>query len=672
MMAEPAVTAGGRDGRSTHPDRRVLRAPGLLAAWNDAAILTPADVHVAHRLSALVGEADASVALACALAVRATRLGHVCADLAEVATTVTSDLDPPADITALPWPEPADWVTAIGRSPLVGTADAADQQLPARPFRLDGTRLYLDRLWRQERQVARELLARAAAAAPALDEGLRQRTLEVLIPSEGAAGPGGDAQRRAAAAVVRGRLTVIAGGPGTGKTTTVARVLTLLDRLSVAEGTRPLRIGLAAPTGKAAAQLEEAVRTEARTLAGDDDDTRTRLLRVEATTLHRLLGWRPGDRSRFEHDRLRPLPHDVVVVDELSMVSLSLMAALVDAVRRDARLILVGDPGQLASVEAGAVLGDIVGPALQRPAVTGAPLRGNGGGGSARVGGDTSGSPLAERIVVLRRVHRFGGGIADLADAVQRGDGTAAMAVLRRGGVNGDVTFLDVDLRAADRSTWSATTAVLAPVRHAVVTAGRRVATAAAAGDAPAALAALGAMRVLCAHRRGPAGAQTWSAEIQRWLTAALPHEGRRLRVAGGWSIGEPLLVTRNDPVLGLSNGDVGVVVATGGGRVRAVFPGRTSLLEVAPSRLAAVSTVHAMTIHKSQGSQFTEVAVLLPDPASPVLTRELLFTGITRAQQRLTVVGTEASVRRAVARPVARGSGLRTALWSAPDRAAG
>ena len=419
---------------------------------------------------------------------------------------------------------------------------------------------------------------------------------------------------------MRRRFTVVAGGPGTGKTTTVARILALLDEQAGAAGLPPPRVALTAPTGKAAARLEEAVHTEAATMAVDEE-VRGRLRALPASTLHRLLGWRPDSRSRFRHDRDNRLPHDVVVVDETSMVSLSLMAKLVEAVRTDARLVLVGDPDQLASVEAGAVLGDIVGP-------------GTGQG-----------------IVVLRRVHRFGGAIAALAVAIQRGDGDGAVEVLRAGG--DDIHWIDLDAATADASA-------LRPVRDGVVGAGTRIVEGAQAGDGRAALAALGAMRVLCAHRRGPYGVTEWTAQIERWLATSIPGYGD----GGPWYTGRPLLVIENDYTLRLFNGDTGVVVDAGGGQPLAVFERTSGLLEISPRRLGAVDTVHAMTVHKSQGSQFDAVAVILPDASSPILTRELLYTAVTRARQRLIILGPESSIRAAVGRPIARASGLRERLW--------
>jgi exodeoxyribonuclease V alpha subunit len=388
------------------------------------------------------------------------------------------------------------------------------------------------------------------------------------------------------------------------------------------------------------------------------EETRRQLLALNGSTLHRLLGWRPDSHSRFRHHRGNPLPHDVVVVDEASMVSLSLMAKLVESVRVDARLILVGDPDQLASVEAGAVLGDVIGPAARqlclRPAwrrelatVTTMPAE----PGTAT----TAEASVGDGIVVLRTVHRYGGAIADLATAIQCGDDDGAMAVLRSDAT--DVEWIEGDL-AEPRAV-----AQLESVRHRVVAAGRDVHTAAETGDARGALEHLAAMRVLCAHRRGPYGVTTWMGHVERWLARSIDGYG-----VGRWYVGRPLLVTENDYGLGLYNGDTGVVVEHRPGEVTAAFDRRGDLLEVRPSRLGALETVHAMTVHKSQGSQFATVAVILPDETSPILSRELLYTAITRAQRQLVLVGTEASVRAAVSRPLVRSSGLRERLWSAPD----
>ncbi len=582
--------------------RRATGATGLLREFNDIGVLSAADVHVAARLAELVGEESESVRLAVALAVRGPRLGNVFVDLATIRDTATVDSDEPVDLSELQWPRVDEWLRALSGSELVAVgeddvdpagakprlrAGGAGGVRGAKPLRLLGTRLYLDRYWREERAVAADL--------------------NELIAS--------------------GRLQVIAGGPGTGKTTRVARIAAELIEEATASApnpTRPPLIALAAPTGKAAARLQEAVHEETARLP-ISDSVRELVMGLRASTLHRLLGWRPGSHSRFAHDRGNRLPHDVVIVDETSMVSLSLMARLTEAVRPDARLILVGDPGQLTSIEAGVVLGDIV--------------------------GNDPGSRPAAGIVVLDRVHRYGGAIARLADAIRAGDGDGAVAALRA--APGEVTWFPVDAAESE--------AELALVRERVLAAGSAVFAAARAGAGEDALDALGRFRLLCAHRRGPYGVSDWTSRLMAWLAAELED----LDVDQRDYVGRPLLVTENDYELGLYNGDTGVIVQGAGAHPTAVFERGGELLHFSPLRLGAVETVYAMTIHKSQGSQFDTAAVLLPAVSSRLLTRELLYTAVTRARRELILVGTEDAVRQAVERPVARASGLRERLWT-------
>jgi exodeoxyribonuclease V alpha subunit len=552
--------------------RRATAAAGLLRAFNDAGVLAPADVHVATRLGELAGEHDDGVRLAVALAVRAPRLGHVFVDLADVRDTASVESDDPVDLSRLPWPIPRDWLPAVSASGLVAVGE--DDPASERPLRLLGSRLYLDRYWREERSVAADLNELAG----------------------------------------RGRLEVIAGGPGTGKTTRVAGMVAELVERAAARGERTPLIALVAPTGKAAARLQEVVHEEAARLA-IGEEIRERVLALRASTLHRLLGRRRGTGSRFAHDRGNRLPHDVVIVDETSMVSLSLMARLVEAVRRDARLVLVGDPGQLTSIEAGVVLADIV-----------------------AVGRD---------VVVLERGHRFGGGIARLAEAIRAGDGDATVAALRD--APDDVRWLPVDVSEGGGD------GDLRVVRERAVAAGHALTAAAREGAAGEALEALAGFRLLCAHRRGPYGVSDWTSRVQAWLGAEMPD----LDIEQRDYVGRPLLVTENDYELGLYNGDTGVIVQSPGGSPAAAFERGRELLHFSPLRLGAVDTVYAMTIHKSQGSQFDTAAVVLPAAGSRLLTRELLYTAVTRARRELILVGTEEAVRHAVARPVARASGL-------------
>jgi exodeoxyribonuclease V alpha subunit len=630
QASEAGGAAGGAWTEDAWDVRLALGAEGVLRQFNAAGALVAADVHVARRLGALCGEEDERVLLAAALAVRGPRLGHVCVDLSTVAATLVIEGERAASVdalAALPWPEPQAWAEAVARSPLV----VAGPEGGARPLRLEGTNVYLDRYWREEQEVAADLRGRAASGAiGAASDVTIAGLLDRLFPGVAADDP----QRRAAATAFARHLTVVAGGPGTGKTTTVARILALVHEHAAAVGGAAPLVALAAPTGKAAARLEEAVHEAGASMAelGVSEEVRQRLLATSATTLHRLLGWKAGNRARFRHDRFNRLPHDVVIVDETSMVSLTLMARLLEAVRPTARLVLVGDPEQLASVEAGAVLGDVVGHRAAAPSV----------------------SPLGPSIVVLQRVHRFKGTIASLASAIQAGDAGGAIDVLRSGG--SDVTWLEADAAAAEA-------AVLAPLRERVVRSGRLLTDAAVAGDGRRALAALARFRVLCAHRRGPYGVSGWTPRLEGWLASGVDGFAARTE----WYAGRPVLYTENDYGLQLYTGDTGVVVRAGEGDdavLRAVFERRRELVWLSPQRLGRVETVHAMTVHKAQGSQFRSVALVLPDPSSPILTRELLYTAVTRAQRRLLVVGSEEAVRVAVQRPIARASGLRALLW--------
>ncbi|BBX04577.1 exodeoxyribonuclease V subunit alpha [Mycolicibacterium moriokaense] len=547
----------------------------LLEAF--AELFEPADVHVARRLTAMAKESDETVQLAIAIVVRALRGGSVCVDLRSVAEQL--------EMPDLPWPVPDAWLAAVRASPLVTDTPV---------LRLYGDLLYMDRYWLEEQQVCEDVLTLLSSSLPGAVP-----SLERLFPK------GWEEQRAAAEVALSQSLTVLTGGPGTGKTTTVARLLALLAEQASLSGRPPLRIALAAPTGKAAARLLEAVQLEVDKL---DPVDRDRLPELKASTLHRLLRSRPDNSSRFRHHRENRLPHDVIVVDETSMVSLTLMARLLEALRPDSRLLLVGDPDQLASVEAGAVLADMV---------------------------DGLG---AERIAELKTSHRFGESIGKLASAIRTGDTDEVIASLRAGGEH--IEWLETDSPAEQLRK------VLLP--HAL-----RLREAATLGDAKAALSTLDEHRLLCAHRRGPYGVRFWNHQVERWLTDAT---GEPLWTQ--WYAGRPLLVTANDYGLGLYNGDTGVTVVRDEG-LRAVVAAGGEPLEFATGRLSEVDTMHAMTIHKSQGSQADEVTVLLPPEDSRLLTRELFYTAVTRAKERIRVIGTEESVRAAVQRRAVRASGL-------------
>jgi exodeoxyribonuclease V alpha subunit len=626
------VTATADAARGTTDARLALRTTGRLRELNEVGVLRAADVHVAQRLGALAGETDPDVLVALALAVRGARNGSVVLRLADVAGTVLADEteDGSSPSQPLEWPDPDGWLAAVRRSPLVGGA-----------LQVEGDLVWLTRYWRQEREVADDLLARAASV-PDVDLNRLRDALARLWP-----GTLHDDQRRAAAVCALSRVSVLGGGPGTGKTTTVARLLAALRE--AAPGGAP-RTALAAPTGRAAARLHEAVQGAAGLTSGDHEF----LDGLPASTLHRLLGLRRGARGPWHHAGNR-LPHDLVVVDEASMVSLTLMAALLAALRPSARLVLVGDPDQLASVEAGAVLADLVGPAprpLPSPAMAGR-LRSVLPHDDVQPGPAGAASALSDGVVLLTRTHRFGGEIGALAGAIRARDADAALEVLRAGAAS--VAFDEVP------DDGPVGGSVLDDLRVELVTAARPVIAAARAGDAAAALEAVGHHRLLCAHRQGPRGVAHWAGLVRRWVVEDVGVTPRR----DGTYPGLALLVTANDPENRLWNGDVGVVVDRDGELVVAFG----SLPDCVPlGRLGDVQQLHASTVHRAQGSQASRVTVVLPPSTSPLGTRETLYTAVTRAQDRVRVVGSEAAVRAAVERGVARATGLARRLAREPS----
>ena len=667
-------------------------APEALRTFREAGVLAAADVDVAVRLAALHGDGDWRVTLAAALAVRAPRVGHVCVELDRVAAHVVAEAaaDEAAE-TALAdrWPNPRDWAEAVAASPLVRVADDAQPEAPpdeavraeqgaesgdsgprgdVAPLVWWRGRLYLDRYWRYEQRLAAALTVRAGDAVPDIDPAQVRTALDALGIGHGAGDGDGDngdqpdRQRLAVATAALHRLAVITGGPGTGKTTTVAGLLAVL--LDLAGDDEPPRIALAAPTGKAAQRLAEAI-VEATQRLSLPEDTRARLTATPARTLHRLLRVDPGRPSRFRHDAATPLPADVVVVDEASMVSLPLMAKLVDAVPDHARLVLLGDRDQLASIEAGAVLGDLAGPDAHDapprhiPAVADRLTAATG----QSVQTATDAPPIRDAITRLTRTHRFGAHtpIGRLATAI-RGSGDDPQPAIA-----------ELDALAADDQapvTWAVADAAQpapADVTARVVGSYEEVARAAAGGDADTALTALEHLRVLCAHRRGPGSVAWWNEHIQQRLAERLDTIPAPT-TSQAWYPGRPVLVTENAWDIDLANGDVGVVVAD---PTDPTAPPRVAFRDsdggtrrLRPSRLPAHDTTYAMTVHKSQGSQYAHPVVVLPSRDSPICTRELVYTALTRATGALTLVASRDVLQRALARRIQRPSGLEPRLW--------
>lgn len=655
-------------------------------AWVDAlgSHFADAEREVAAALMRLAHQCDPEIELAVALAVRAPRMGHVCARLD--ALDPIEDLRPTdpalAEASASPangqafvpsaWPRLDTWLEKLRGCPLVREAsDGATESTPT-PLVLDGAALYLDRYFGYEARLASALRERVrppeSADAPRPPDPLRLRArLDALFGTRDpdAAAPV-DRQRLAATVAALRPFSVVAGGPGTGKTTTVRRILALLFSEARDQGREMPRVGLAAPTGKAAARLADSL-VEALDELPIDPEDRAALGALEATTLHRLLGARPDSRTRFRHDARRPLPHDIVVVDEASMIPLSLMAKLFDAVRPDAKLILLGDRDQLASVEAGAVLGDLCGPPSAAVRCSRALLSEleavEGPGYFAHEDvelRDTAG--IWDAIVTLNRVHRFdpNSGIGRVSKAIARGD--AAASVLDSMRARSGPAFADLEWIGNGASSDG----LLRRLREFALEAYVPLIEGARAGTAPEQLfEQLAALRFLCAHTRGPLGVEGLGRRIESWLHEAVPAYDPR----AAWPLGRPLMVLQNDPQQRLYNGDVGLILRHPEDPERTVvaFPD-PQLPEgfrwLSPMRIGEHTPVFAMSIHKSQGSQFGHAVVVLPARSSAICTRELVYTGLTRARKRATLVGETSVLRTALDRRVQRASGLASQLW--------
>lgn len=644
----------------------------LLARWVEQGWLRPLDRALAAFLGQQCPEADPVALLLTALASHQAGRGHVCLDLAATAgdadgalglapadsRPVTDEAEPPRPSDCLPT-RVADLAAALGDSRLAGPGAGTT------PLVLEGPpespRLYLRRYRQAEVAIAEAVTARSrstdeATPGSGADPERLRHWLDTLF---GPTPEGVDWQRIAAAVAARSAFTVITGGPGTGKTTTVVRLLALLQ--GVREGERPLRMALAAPTGKAAARLGGTVASAIHDLHLPEGAEAVRAeLPTTVTTLHRLLGGRPDSR-RFRHNAANPLPVDLLVVDEASMVDLELMADTLAALPPRAGLVLLGDKDQLASVEAGAVLGELCHRAEgghYTPATT-AWLEAATGTPIPAEYHDPAGRTLDQQVVQLRHSHRFGAesGIGQLAAAVNRGDAAGAGALLDSG-------LPDLAHERPNDPDAVARLAAegLAPLLE-------RVAAGPAGTDDPAReawaeaiLADLGHFQLLAAVRQGPWGVQALNQRVEAHLSAR-----GLLAPEGEWYPGRPVIVTRNDPGLGLANGDVGIALpGAEPGALRVAFPAPEGGVRwISPARLEAVETVFAMTVHKAQGSEFRHAALVLPDRGSPVLTRELLYTAITRAAERFTLLegGGSGLLAAAIGEQVQRTSGLRERL---------
>lgn len=661
----------------------------LLERWVERGWLRALDKAFVAFLHERVPHGDPLVLLAAALTSHQLGHGHVCLDLFETLKEpdFALSLPPEGDVQTGAMLLPSQllealdgeaWCKALQDSPLVEHAGHASAEAVHRPLVISERRVYLRRYWAYERRIDNALRQRLTVSEVTPDD-LPAR-LNTLFGCPQANAPI-DWQKLACALATRGAFSIVTGGPGTGKTTTVVRLLALLQAPAVEAGT-PLRIRLAAPTGKAAARLTESISLQVKSL--EVDDNLRQKIPSDVTTVHRLLGSRPGTRH-FRHHAGNRLPLDVLVVDEASMIDLEMMANVLDALPDHARLVLLGDKDQLASVEAGAVLGDLCRDAeagwytpatrawLER--VSGEHLADSG------LQQDLDGThPLAQQVVMLRHSRRFGegSGIGQLSRLVNQQQAQQARALLSSGdyadlsalALKGDQDThferLVLEGRGGEAKGYRHYLEVLRDQRPATGAPLEDPCWAAWAGEV---LAAFEAFQVLCAVRKGPWGVEGLNERITRALFARKLIESDQ-----HWYEGRPVLMTRNDYGLGLMNGDIGIALKlperdghTERHVLRVAFArndGQGGIRFVLPSRLNDVETVYAMTVHKSQGSEFSHTALVLPEALNPVLTKELIYTGITRAKHWFSLIEPRAGVfEGAVLRKVKRLSGLMLGL---------
>ena len=513
--------------------------------------------------------------LSLALALNSSEGGHTCINLNEIERWYPDDLEK----GALAWPISSEWVQAVSEHVDLVATPSTIEQIPRRPFVLDGSLLYVLRSFEEERSIAEWM--RSAADS---------------------------------------RLKVLLGGPGSGKTTEVAKQLVARFAGSSAQD---ISVAMAAPTGKAADRMRQAI--EARLLSEKaSPEVIARVQESPSITIHRLLGYSPVRRTgRFQYNRENPLPYDLVIIDEASMLSLSLMHRLIEALRPTAELFLVGDPEQLASVDAGTVLADI------------------------SIAAKAQGTNLHQCTKRLTTQFRYAidSPIELVVKAVQSGDADRLIEVLQpMRNSDGIVNWIDPSSKDADDQT--AFSALASEIRqHAL-----EIVELASASKYLEVLEKLGELQLLCASRSGQLGIAGWNRTVNQWIGTPTRKQ---------WFIGRPILITKNDHSNHLYNGDVGVVCVDPSGVIRVVFDGFAGVREFPTVRLPEVETVHALTIHKSQGSEYKHAVVVLPTGRSRLLTRELLYTGVSRAREQLTIVASESALRTAVNTVVSRASGL-------------
>jgi exodeoxyribonuclease V alpha subunit len=619
-----------------------------LTAFLSQAIFSPLDVHFAGLLTRLNGEDLPELTLAAALVSRSTRQGHICINLRDL-----GEAPPEEDIEGLPRPDVSHWCEKLLASSVVG------RPREYKPLVLDQeSRLYLYRYWEYQQKLATSLTARMDSPPATVPGDALREQLERLFPPHQTGGP--DWQKAAAFAAIRKTFCVISGGPGTGKTTTVARILALLLEQASSD---QLRIALAAPTGKAAARLQEALRKAKEHLACPD---RIRQAIPEtASTIHRLLGAIRGS-PYFRHHARNFLPVDVVVIDEASMVDLALMSKLFQAIPPSARVILLGDRDQLSSVEAGAVLGDICDTG-ERAFYSNDFAEALADVGFGKIDSESLSTDPAKKpkdcIIQLRRSYRFGeeSGIGLLSQATRNGDADAAIDIFRSGTYN-DLSWKELTPAGLfGKAIANEIVEGFTDYFHSVERL-RRYPDGDPATRLREIFHLMEGFRILCAVREGFCGVSALNALVENIF-----QEQGVLRKESKWYWGRPVLIGCNDYNLRLFNGDLGIFLPDifSGTDSRVFFPGQEGMFRAFhPLRLPEHETVYAMTVHKSQGSEFNNVLFILPERDSPVLTRELVYTAVTRARQKVSLWSSESTLRASLSRTTRRMSGLSDALW--------
>lgn len=597
-------------------------------------ILADIDIQLYQFFKELAGNQE-EVLLSAVLLSYLYRQGDVCLKLDEVASsTLFPEADAPSNFIA---PDLDTWLQALQKSELVGTPGSF------KPLILDEhQRLYLHKLWHFENGLAEKIIKKCSSKNKVIDTELLSESIDNLFPDS--ENHEVNWQKVASIAALYNHFTVISGGPGTGKTSTVVRILALIVEQVLERGEK-ISIALAAPTGKAAARLKESILSTKEELSVSEKIKEA--IPSKAKTIHQLLGARRHS-ARFTYHADNPLPYDVVIIDEASMVDQPLMSKFMEALLEKTSVILLGDKDQLSSVEAGAVLGNICG------------IQKNGlspefseilSGYNIQVSGEnrqSSPAPLTDNIILLEKNYRFSdeSGIARLAAHINAREEQEALAVLE------DEVAPDVSIRPiADLKSLEL---------ELVQIISRYLLNITGVNDAGQLFTAFQHMQVLCAHRRGPYGVEYLNARIEQLMKreGTVPADRQ-------WYHGRPVIINQNSYGLGLFNGDIGICTIDDTGNRQVIFQREKTVQRYAPARLPDFSLAYALTIHKSQGSEFDNVMLVLPDQSSRLLTKELLYTAVTRAKKGVEILGGEEILSEGIKQNISRSSGLRDRLWS-------